>query len=66
MKKFCSVLMALIVSFGMFTFSPTAQAAAEEMVAGIVATSSGRLNVRSAQSTSSSVVASLNKGSYLP
>ncbi len=65
MKKFCSVLMALIVSFGMFAFSPMAQAAAKETVAGIVATSSGRLNVRSAQSTSSSVVASLNKGSYV-
>lgn len=36
-----------------------------EVTAGVVVTSSGRLNVRSAPSTGSSVIASLDKGSYV-
>lgn len=42
-----------------------AEAATLDSRAGVVAVSSGRLNVRSGAATSASVVASLNKGSYV-
>ncbi len=61
----CSVLLAALLSIGMFVLTPSAQAAGTGAMAGVVVTSSGRLNVRSAQSTSSSVIASLDKGSYV-
>ena len=66
MKKAVSVVMTLLCSLMIFTFEGFhVEAATSASVAGIVATSSGNLNVRAAQSTSSSVVASLAKGSYV-
>ena len=48
------------------TFLPhTAQAAAADPSAGLVNTASGKLNVRASASAGASIVASLNKGSYI-
>lgn len=57
--------MTLAIGVGVLGLTGTAKAATSSSTAGLVATSSGRLNVRSSASTSSSVVASLNKGSYV-
>lgn len=57
--------MSLVIGFGSLTFMGTAQAANLDSTAGVIATSSGRLNVRSGKSTGSSIVGSLNKGSYV-
>lgn len=65
MKKLLSVFMAFVCSVGILSTGTTAQAATLESAAGIVATSSGNLNVRSSASTTASVVASLAKGSYV-
>ncbi len=65
MKRILSLLMTLAIGVGIFGLTGTAKAATSGSTAGLVATSSGRLNVRSSASTSSSVVASLNKGSYV-
>lgn len=66
MKKAVSVITTLLFSLMIFSFGGLhAEAAASASVAGIVATSSGNLNVRATQSTSSSVVASLAKDSYV-
>ena len=45
--------------------SGPARAAVSRPVAGMVSTAGGRLNVRSGASTASSVVSSLNRGSYV-
>ena len=65
MKKLLSMFMAFVCSVGILSTGTTAQAATLESAAGIVATSSGNLNVRSSASTAASVVASLAKGSYV-
>lgn len=65
MKKLLSVFMAFVFSIGVLSMGTAAQAATLESAAGIVATSSGNLNVRSSASTAASVVASLAKGSYV-
>lgn len=66
MKKAVSIVMTLLCSFMIFYFEGFhAEAATSASVSGIVATSSGNLNVRATQSTSASVVASLAKGSYV-
>ena len=65
MKKLLSMFMAFVCSVGILSTGTTAQAATLESAAGIVATSSGNLNVRSSASTTASVVASLAKGSYV-
>lgn len=65
MKKLLSMFMAFVCSVGILSMGTTAQAATLESAAGIVATSSGNLNVRSSASTAASVVASLAKGSYV-
>lgn len=66
MKKVVSIVTTLLFSLMIFSFGGLrAEAATSASVAGIVATSSGNLNVRATQSTSSSVVASLAKGSYV-
>ena len=65
MKKLLSVFMAFVCSVGILSMGTTAQAATLESAAGLVATSSGNLNVRSSASTTASVVASLAKGSYV-
>ena len=55
----------MIIFIGVLRFSPRADAAALSSKAGAVTTASGRLNVRSSPASSASVVASLNKGSYI-
>lgn len=65
MKRIMSILIALAIGAGVLGLSGTAKAATSQSTAGLVATSSGRLNVRSGASTSSAVVASLDKGSYV-
>lgn len=65
MKKAVSILLTLIVGLSTLSISTTARAAGSASKAGVVATSSGRLNVRTGPSTSSAVTAYLNKGSYV-
>ena len=66
MKRFVSIMLALAVNAGILAFGATdARAADLQSTAGIVATSSGRLNVRSGKSTGSSIVSALQKGSYV-
>ena len=65
MKKIVSAMLSIIVSAGILAFPNTAEAATLQSTAGIVSTSSGRLNVRSSNSTGSPVVAALNKGSFI-
>lgn len=54
-----------MVVFGLLAMPLNAQAADANSQAGVVAVSSGRLNVRSSGSTSASVVTALSKGSYV-
>lgn len=65
MKKIISAVLTLIMSFSVFAFAQTTEAAPCSRRPGIVSTSSGRLNIRSQASTGSAVVASLDKGSYV-
>lgn len=65
MKKIISAVLTLIMSFSVFAFAQTTEAATMQSQAGVVSTSSGRLNIRSQASTGSAVVASLDKGSYV-
>ena len=65
MRKLVSVILTIAVSVGALAFSAPVEAATLQSTAGIVSTSSGRLNVRSNSSTNDPVVASLAKGSYV-
>lgn len=66
MKKILAALVAFALSMSILSAGAAVQAAdASTPTAGLVATSSGRLNVRSGASASSSVAASLSKGSYV-
>lgn len=66
MKKVLAALVAFALSMSILSAGAAVQAAdATTPTAGLVATSSGNLNVRSGASTSSSVAASLSKGSYV-
>lgn len=65
MKKIVSMLLAVIMMLGVSVLTAGTQAAAAQPSAGIVATSSGRLNVRAGQSAGSAVLTSLNKDSYV-
>ena len=65
MKKLLSVVLSALLLSGVLAFAGTAQAATLDSTAGMIATSSGRLNVRNGKSTGATVVASLNKGSYV-
>ena len=65
MRKLVSVILTIVVSVGAMAFSAPVEAATLQSTAGVVSTSSGRLNVRSNSSTSASVIASLDKGSYV-
>ena len=64
-RRTLSLLLSLILIFGFLVRPPEAQAATTSSKAGAVTTSSGKLNVRRQASSGSSVVASLNKGSYI-
>ena len=64
MKRILSILIALVISTGMLNLSDVVKADGQS-AAGIVATESGCLNVRSGPTTTSTVVGALNKGSYV-
>lgn len=64
MKKILSSIMAIIM-IGILLLPLEAHAATVSSGAGQVSVSSGTLNVRKSNSTSSAVVASLTKGSYI-
>lgn len=63
MKKTLLMILALILVIA--SVPVRANAAATQMKAGAVTTTSSRLNVRSAASTASPVISSLKKGSYI-
>lgn len=65
MRKFTSFILSLILILGALAIPMSANAATTSSQAGIVSITSGKLNVRSSASTSSSVVSSLSKGSYV-
>lgn len=64
-KKITAALLTVGMSLSALAFAPSAGAATLQSQAGIVTTSSGRLNIRSGASTGSSVVTSLSRGSYV-
>ena len=64
MKKAISFILSVIVLAGV-VFPIQVDAAGTDRQAGIVAVSSGRLNVRSSGSTGAAIVSALNKGSYI-
>ncbi len=65
MKKAISLLLTLIVVMGFLVMPMEAHAATPEAKAGIVTTSSMKLNVRSGSSTGSAVLTSLHKDAYV-
>ena len=65
MKKAVVFILTLIMCISIYAVPGTSRAASADLTAGIVATNSSRLNVRKESSTNSTVLASLNKGSYI-
>lgn len=63
MRKFTSFILTLILILGTIIIPTTAATTSSK--AGVVSVTSGKLNVRSASSTSGTVVSSLSKGSYV-
>lgn len=63
MKKFISFILTLILILSTIIIPTTAATTSSK--AGVVSVTSGKLNVRSASSTSGTVVSSLSKGSYV-
>lgn len=63
MKKFISFILTFILVISSFAVSGFAATTSSK--AGIVSVTSGRLNVRNSASTTSAVVGSLSKGSYV-
>lgn len=64
-KRTLAFVLSLMIAASMLPVSIEVSAATVNSKAGIVATSSGRLNVRSSASTNASVVASVSKGSSI-
>lgn len=64
MKKILSFILAIIMT-GILLLPMQASAITSSSRAGTVSVSSGKLNVRSSNSTNSAVIASLAKGSYV-
>lgn len=64
-RKLRSLIFLLTLAAGLICLAPRVSAATASSQAGIVAVSSGTLNVRSQASTSASVVTSLRKGNYI-
>lgn len=66
-KKTLSLILAVLILSSLFLANGSirASASSEDNKAGIVAVSSGRLNIRSSASTSSAIKSSLAKGSYV-
>lgn len=65
MKRFVSLFLSMILCFGFLLMPIKSSAATLNSQVGVVSVTSGRLNVRSSASTSSSVVTSLAKDSYV-
>mgnify|MGYP003311093439 FL=1 len=65
MKRITSLFLSMILCFGFLLIPIKSNAATLNSQVGVVSVTSGRLNVRSSASTSSSVVTSLAKGSYV-
>lgn len=59
------LILSAVIMIGVLAAPIKADAAAADSKAGIVSTSSGKLNVRSGSSTSASTITALNKGSYV-
>ena len=64
MKRILSLILSVVILVGL-AMPIKANAATSTSKAGAVTTASGKLNVRASASTSASVVATLNKGSYI-
>lgn len=64
-RKILSLVLSALILAGALVLPARVNAATMDSKAGVVATTGGRLNVRSAASTGSSVVTSLGKGSYV-
>lgn len=64
-KRTISLIFSAILIAGLLTAPVQVRAATADSKAGIVATSSSRLNVRKSASTGAATVATLNKGSYV-
>ena len=64
MKRILAIALSMMIGIGVLG-AGAANASVSQTSAGVVATSSGRLNVRSGASSNSAVVGSLNKGSYV-
>ncbi|MBR5320899.1 MAG: SH3 domain-containing protein [Clostridia bacterium] len=65
MKKLLSILLTLIITLSIFVMPIKSYGATLTSQAGIVSVSSGKLNVRKSASTSSAILTSLTKGSYV-
>ena len=65
LRRSISIFVCTVIAVGLFCAPVKAQAATMDSKAGVVATNSSRLNVRSSASTGASVVTSLGKGSYI-
>lgn len=64
-RRISIILIATLIMFGVFCLPVKASAATLSSKAGAVTTVSGKLNVRSQPSSGASVVAQINKGSYI-
>lgn len=65
MKRLGTILLTLIITLSMLIIPINSYGATTTSQAGIVSVSSGTLNVRKTASTSSTVLTSLSKGSYI-
>ncbi len=65
MKKLLSILLTLIITLSIFIMPIKSYGATLTSQAGVVTVSSGKLNVRKSASTSSVILTSLSKGSYV-
>lgn len=65
MKKSINILLSALIITATLVFAPPEAASAADTFAGKVVTSSGRLNVRSSPSSSSSVVTSLENSTWV-
>ncbi|MBR5246775.1 MAG: SH3 domain-containing protein [Clostridia bacterium] len=65
MNRIISIFLTTIIIISLFAMPINVQAATTTSQAGVVALSSGRLNVRSSASTSSTILSSLSNGSYI-
>ncbi|MBQ4546371.1 MAG: SH3 domain-containing protein [Oscillospiraceae bacterium] len=65
MKKILSITLSAVLAAGTAFINPPAYAINSDSMAGIVATESGRLNIRSTASSGGYVLTSVPKGSYV-